>query len=393
MQNQPQSYRIPLYYLVTSLFWFSLYAFVPNLPIYAESLGASNKLIGLIISSYGFVQMVLRLPLGIYSDKINARKRFILLGILISVISSLGMGFFKNPWSLLIFRGLSGAAAAAWVPFTVLFASYFTDQQSTRAIGYLNAFNNLGQIAALLLGGLVISLFNSAVAPFYLAAAVGILALLLGTGIVENKTENKPIKLLELLAVGKEPQLLIASGLAVLLQIITFATVYGFTPLAAKNLGATQGQISLLTTFSTFPSIFASALSGSAPVVRFGKRKTLTLGFIMMGLSAGLIPSINNINLLYLSKIAGGFARGAVFSILMSTSIQTVGNDKKATAMGFFQAIYGLGMFLGPIIVGFISDFLNLSWGFWITGLFGIVAAFMTFCLPHLKERNSEVNY
>jgi len=114
MQNQPQSYRIPLYYLVTSLFWFSLYAFVPNLPIYAESLGASNKLIGLIISSYGFVQMVLRLPLGIYSDKINARKRFILLGILISVISSLGMGFFKNPWSLLIFRGLSGAAAAAW---------------------------------------------------------------------------------------------------------------------------------------------------------------------------------------------------------------------------------------------------------------------------------------
>ena len=269
MQNQPQSYRIPLYYLVTSLFWFSLYAFVPNLPIYAESLGASNKLIGLIISSYGFVQMVLRLPLGIYSDKINARKRFILLGILISVISSLGMGFFKTPWSLLIFRGLSGAAAAAWVPFTVLFASYFTDQQSTRAIGYLNAFNNLGQIAALLLGGLVISLFNSAVAPFYLAAAVGILALLLGTGIVENKTENKPIKLLELLAVGKEPQLLIASGLAVLLQIITFATVYGFTPLAAKNLGATQGQISLLTTFRHF-RYFASALSGSAPVVRFG---------------------------------------------------------------------------------------------------------------------------
>ena len=76
---------------------------------------------------------------------------------------------------------------------------------------------------------------------------------MLGTGIVENKTENKPIKLLELLAVGKEPQLLIASGLAVLLQIITFATVYGFTPLAAKNLGATQGQISLLTTFQRFP--------------------------------------------------------------------------------------------------------------------------------------------
>ncbi|HZJ56942.1 MAG TPA: MFS transporter [Clostridia bacterium] len=389
MENQAQSYRIPLYYLVTSLFWFSLYAFVPNLPIYAESLGASNRLIGLIISSYGFVQMVLRLPLGIYSDKINARKRFILLGILISVISSLGMGFFKTPWSLLVFRGLSGAAAAAWVPFTVLFSSYFTDQQSTKAMGYINAFNNLGQIAALLLGGLVISIFNSAVAPFYLAAAVGALALLLGTGIVENKTEHKPIKLTELLAVGKDARLLIASGLAILSQINAFATVYGFTPLAAKALGANQGQISLLTTLSTFPGIFAAALSGSNLVVRFGKRRTLTLGFIVMALSAALIPFINSINLLYLSQIAGGFARGAVFSLLMSISIQSVSNDKKATAMGFFQAIYGLGMFVGPIMVGFISDFLNLSWGFWITGLIGIMGAFMTYCLPSLEYRDN----
>jgi MFS family permease len=61
--------------------------------------------------------------------------------------------------------------------------------------------------------------------------------------------------------------------------------------------------------------------------------------------------------------------------------------------MGFFQAIYGLGMFLGPIIVGFISDFLNLSWGFWITGLFGIVAAIMAFSLPHLEKETGDATH
>ena len=153
MQNQPRSHRIPLYYLVTSLFWFSLYAFVPNLPIYAESLGASNKLIGLIISSYGFVQMVLRLPLGIYSDKINARKRFILLGILISVISSLGMGFFKTPWSLLIFE--TKRCNSTWVPLQSC-SQAISLISSPKAIQLLDAFNNLGQIAAYP-GGFVIA--------------------------------------------------------------------------------------------------------------------------------------------------------------------------------------------------------------------------------------------
>ena len=35
--------------------------------------------------------------------------------------------------------------------------------------------------------------------------------------------------------------------------------------------------------------------------------------------------------------------------------------------MGFFQAIYGLGMFAGPVVVGFISDTVSLNAGFYFT--------------------------
>ena len=63
--------------------------------------------------------------------------------------------------------------------------------------------------------------------------------------------------------VGRKKQLLIPSGLAVLVQLITFASVYGFTPIAAQNIGANEMQTGLLTTLSTLPGIFASALSGS----------------------------------------------------------------------------------------------------------------------------------
>ena len=380
MRNESTQYRIPLYYLVTSLFWFSLYTYVPNLSIYAEGLGASHKLIGLILSSYGFTQMILRIPLGIYSDTINKRKVFILLGILSSLVSALGMGLFKNPWALLIFRGLSGVAAAAWVPFTVLFSSYFTAQESSKAMGYINSFNALGQMVAMLLGGIIASKLSSQ-APFFLAAGVGVVALLLGTNIVEKEEKREPMKLTQLLGVGKEKQLLIPSSLAVLVQLLTFASVYGFTPLAAQKIGANEFQTGLLTTLSTLPGIFASAMSGSIFAKKFGERKTLTLGFLTIALSCSVIPIINNINLLYISQMTGGFARGVIFSLLMSLSIQSVESHKRATAMGFFQAIYGIGMFIGPILVGVISDLVGLSWGFWIIGLVGVIGALLSFML------------
>ena len=380
MRKESVQYRIPLYYLVTSLFWFSLYTYVPNLSIYAENLGASHKLIGLILSSYGFTQMILRIPLGIYSDTINKRKIFILMGILSSLISALGMGLFHNPWALLFFRGLSGVAAAVWVPFTVLFSSYFTSENSSKAMGYINSFNALGQMMAMLLGGIMAERISPQ-APFFLAAGVGALALVLGTGIVEKKENREPMKIRELLLVGKDKNVLIPSGLAILVQLITFASVYGFTPIAAKKIGANEMQTGLLTTLSTLPGILASAMSGSLFARKYGERKTLTFGFLALALSCALIPSINNLNLLYLSQMVGGFARGAIFSFLMILSKQIVEPHKIATAMGFFQAIYGIGMFIGPILVGIISDLVGLSWGFWIVGLMGVIGALLAFML------------
>ncbi len=381
MERQIKEYRIPLFYLVTSLYWFSLYTYVPNLSIYAETLGVPHRMIGLIISSYGFTQMILRIPLGIYSDTINRRKVFILLGSVASIISAVGMGLFKDPWALLFFRGLSGVSASAWVPFTVLFSSYFASQDSPRAMGYINSFSALGQMLALLLGGIIANSLSSLRAPFFLAMGMGILTLILSIGIVEKREMKEPLKVTQLLTVAKERQLLIPSGLAILVQLLTFATVYGFTPIAAREMGANQAQTGILTTLSTLPGIFASAMSGSIFAKKFGERKSLSIGFLVMAFSALLIPIINNLNLLYLSQMAGGFARGFTISLLMSLSIQSVEHDKRATAMGFFQAIYSLGMFIGPIIVGIISDLLGLSWGFWITGCIGIVGSLLSFIL------------
>ena len=63
------------------LFWFSVYTYPSFLSTYAVgTLGAGKVMAGLIVGSYGFTQMVLRIPLGIASDVLKKRKLFVMGG-------------------------------------------------------------------------------------------------------------------------------------------------------------------------------------------------------------------------------------------------------------------------------------------------------------------------
>jgi MFS family permease len=367
--------RITLFCVVTILYWFSIYTYVPTLSTYAKSIGASYKLVGIIIGSYGFTQMLLRIPLGIISDRLNRRKVFITMGVLLGFISSFGMWAGNSPGMLLVFRALAGAAAAAWVPFTVLFSSYYEGSDAPKAIGIISSISSFGQMAAIFLGG-VAAQYISARSPFLLGFAGAVIGIVLSFGIRENTDMHRvPLKLADLIQVAGDKRLMLLSILAVLAQFMTFATMYGFTPVAARQIGASDFQLGLLTTISTMPGIFGAALSGSFFAKRVGEKRTLIWGFVISSVMCFIIPFVKSFELLCISQLVGGFCLGTVFPLLMGLCIKNVEDRVRATAMGFFQAIYGIGMFMGPTIVGFLSDYAGLSWGFAVIGVVGTAGA------------------
>ncbi|MFW6270454.1 MAG: MFS transporter [Bacillota bacterium] len=379
--SKDNNYRIPLFGIVTGIYWFTLYTYIPNFSPYLESLGISYKMIGVILGSYGFTQMILRIPLGILSDRINKRKIFVIMGVLLGTLSSLGLWIFSNPFVVLLFRSLAGAAAACWVSYTVLFSSYFTRDETPKSIGLINSISKIGQVLAMLLGGLAAQYFSPA-APFLLAVIGGIIGLGLSSSIVEKNNVNKePLKTRELFQVAKNINLMSVSFLAIIIQLITFATIFGFVPLAGKNIGASEFQLSMLVTLANVLTIVAAASSGAFFGKRFGENNSIIMGFIIIALSTVVVPYINTVNILILSQMIGGFGIGIVFSLLMGLSIKNIEDNKRATAMGFFQAIYGIGMFLGPVVVGAISDWAGLNIGFWVSGLIGLMGAFLTYVL------------
>ncbi len=49
--------------------------------------------------------------------------------------------------------------------------------------------------------------------------------------------------------------------------------------------------------------------------------------------------------------------------------------EQRASAMGFFQAVYALGMFAGPALSGFVADGLGMSGMFYTVGAVCLIAA------------------
>ena len=377
MTNTVERKQRALFCLVTMIFWFTLYIYVPILPNYVTYHGGSLKMVGLVVGSYGLVQMLLRIPLGIWSDRIGKRQVFITLGVFLALASSLVMGVFPTVPAMLVGRALSGAAAATWVTFTVLFSSYFPSQDAPKAMGLAMFYNSVGQMLATSMGGYMAELFGWKV-PFLVGAIVGLVGVLLSLRIKETEwIDRTPLQVPELLAVGRERGLLIVSGLAILTQCMTFATVYGFTPIYAESIGASPGELSLLTFFSTLPVAIAAWSSSTGLVARYGERQIVTTGLILGALAAAIVPFTKTLPQLYITQAIGSLGRGIVFPVLMGLSIQTVPEQKRATAMGFFQAIYALGMFGGPVLVGIIGDISGLTGGFLATGLIGLIGGWL----------------
>lgn len=377
-QKEKQNYRIPLFSFVTMLYWFSMYTYVPILAAYVEHLGASHKMAGIIVGSYGFTQMLLRVPIGVLSDKMHKRKLFIEFGLLFALLSGIGLWLSKDLTLILIFRALAGAAAATWVDFTVLFTSYYKHNESTRAIGTISFYNSIAQMTAMFIGGWAAEQIGWE-APFIIGAIGGIVGLAASFFIVDKYEESAaPITMKGVLQVIGDKTLLSVSFLAILSQLITFATVFGFTPVYATNLGADKFQMSLLTVFSSLPTAIASLIGGRHLTRKYGEKAVVIFGFALTGIFTLIVPFTSSFWVLILTQVLSGFGRGLSFPALMGLSIKDTPSDKRATAMGFFQAIYGLGMFIGPTAMGFIGDIMNLRQGFMFIGVIGCATAVLS---------------
>lgn len=365
--------------VIVFLFWFSSYIYVPVLSPYVEHLGASYIMVGMVLGVYGLMQILFRLPIGIGSDYLNRRRPFIYLGLIASGVSCLLFMWGAQPGWALVARAVSGIAASAWVVYSVMFAGYFPKEEAGKAMGMLQFTTVIAQLTSMMISGYMVEHWGWN-APFLIGGIVAFAALLLALRLPEQRPEKREsaVKIKDLTAVMKEPLLVRVSLLSVLAHCVLFITMFGYTPIQALNIGASKESLGILTLAFMVPHAVATLYGSRFFGKLLGDRGTLILGFTGSAVFTLLIPSMPSLTALCITQIGNGFMQGLIFPLLLGKSVSGVAPYKRATAMGFYQAVYAIGMSGGPFVAGWISGVYGLEGGFWLGSVAAAFAAVLS---------------
>jgi MFS family permease len=347
------------------LYWVSLYLYTPTLPTYVRSKADNLAMVGAVLSMYGLWQAVVRLPLGVASDWVGRRKPFILAGFALAALGPWVLGSARGVDGLLIGRSITGLGAGTWVPMVVLFSSLFPPKEAVRASALLTMVGSAARVLATALTGTLNRVGGYPLA-FFLAAGAAVLAflVLLPTREVRRPPQTPSIK--GILAVSGRRDVLLPSLLSMVGQYANWGATFGFVPIMARQLGATDISNSLLMSMN-LTVVTAGNLLATAIVRRIGTRRLVytSYGFMAAGLlGLALSPSLPWI---FACQFSLGVAQGLNYPVLMGLSIRDVGEAERTTAMGFHQAVYAIGMFAGPALSGVLAEAMGMRPMFGVT--------------------------
>ena len=379
-------------------FWFSMYTYPSFFSAYvSDRLLAPEVMTGLIVGAYGFTQMILPIPLGIASDWSRRRKPFVMLGFCASLLACVGLiatealaargqvGTFTHVVALLA-RGLSGVTAATWVSFSVLYSASYEADEIAPAVSRLMVPQYGSQIVAMLLGAQLAQRVNET-AAFALAAVAALAGLVLMRRVPERPPEGERLTLKSVAGVLSDRGLRVGTLLGTLFRLICWGTVLGFVPNWARDVaGLSVSQLGYLSVMYLLPNTVMARLSGAYLAPRFGFRKVLAAGFAIVGLACFLYPRATGLWPLLGVQGVFGLGMGLILPLTLAAAIRDIPDRRRGAAMGVYQAVYGVGMFIGPVAAGWIISALptaieGMTVNFYVNGALSLLGVALTLLL------------
>ena len=177
-----------------------------------------------------------------------------------------------------------------------------------------------------------------------------------------------------------------------IMQVMDMTIANVALPYMKGSISATQDQISwVLTSYIIAAAIMTQPVSWF--VERFGRRKIFlvsVIGFTFASMLCGMASSIEEI---VMFRILQGIFGAALVPLSQSTLLDINPKEKHGSAM----AIWGMGVMVGPIVGpalgGYLTEYYNWRWVFYINVPLGIIACLgIMFFLPDSKKVKNYFN-
>jgi EmrB/QacA subfamily drug resistance transporter len=158
----------------------------------------------------------------------------------------------------------------------------------------------------------------------------------------------------------------------------------------ARDLHATMSQIQWVTNIYLLTAIMIIVFAGRIADI-IGRRLIYIFGivvFTLASLIAGFAPSLT---VLIIGRALQGIGFGCTIALGAIIITSVFPSNRRGMILGNFVAIIGFAQAVGPTVGGFILQYLNWRWIFFINIPFGVLAVSLMFIFyQHSIEKNEE---
>lgn len=367
----------------------------PFLPLYAEAMGASGFILGMIFSSFTIARAVVVPFMGPLSDR-KGRRLFLLIGFGGYTLATLGYVLATTPFHLMLTRAIQGATAGMLLPAARAFIGDLCPKgEEGKWQGYGNAAFFGGFASGPLIGGLLAEGYGYN-ATFYAMGGLCLLSFLLALAFLPESGSRQIGRgypsTKELFRVGLTSR--IFRGLSS--YRIGFAMARGcfftFLPLlVASSLHIGTGRIGILMT-SHYMVLAVSQLYFGNLSDRLNRRALVITGAILQIIFLILIPRGYIYWQLLALLLFGGVAAGIATAPLTALYTKEGRTHGMGTAMSLETMAMTIGMGIGPIIGGIVADVVNIASVFYLSAGVQLIGMSLFFMFTRGYKFNTELS-
>ncbi|GGE78765.1 MFS transporter [Priestia taiwanensis] len=350
---------------ITALLLFSgFYLLMPTLPIFIKELGGSESQVGVIIGLFTISAVIFRPIVGGLMDRYG-RRIFIISGLLFFAITMYFYDWVTGIAFLIALRILHGVG---WAIATTSIGTAVTDvipsSRRGEGMGWYGLAITLGMALGPILGLWIVKSFSFHYL-FLLCTGLALLALVLAlcTKVpVIRHTSKEPISFFD--------KMILPIATVTFFLTLTFGGITTFLPLFAEDIQVNAGAFFL---------IYAVTITVIRPLTgklsdKHGESIIVIPALFIMILSLFVLAMTEGIVGLVITAVLYGIGFGAAQPALQVATIRLASPEKRGVANATFFTAFDLGIGLGAILLGFVSQLMGYHMVFIICAISGFIS-------------------
>src|SRR5215475_8842451 len=164
----------------------------------------------------------------------------------------------------------------------------------------------------------------------------------------------------------------LVSGIAVFMVSMDNLVVTNALPVIRVSLGT--GLEGLEWTINAYTLMFAVfLLPGAALGDRFGRRRVFAVGMTIFTAASAVAALAPSVGVLIAARAVQGLGGAVVMPLTLTLLASVVAPERRGLAFGLWGGMSGLGVALGPVIGGGITEYASWQWIFWVNVPIGIL--------------------